>query len=391
MTEIRLIATESEQRASQHLGLLAFGGDLAAPFDPSQFNDSALRFGAFDGDRLAAKLTIRPYEQVFGGQPVSMGGIAGVAVAPEDRGRGLAQQLLQAAIERMHVDGQVISTLYQTAMGLYRTMGWELGGSMPSVAVRTVDLARARGGDEVTIRACTEADVESVGSLYASYIRERNGMLTRTGPSFPAGPKGVLGLDGVPLAVRAGAIVGYASYSRGSGYGPESQLRVHDLVGADAGAIAALLRHLSTWSSVAAASTFRWSADDAAGLLLPDALAAPVEERRWMLRLVDLAGAMAGRGWPRGVNLTVDLEVRDEQAEWNEGTWQLNVADGKAEVREGGAGNVRCTIHALASLYTGAFDARTLMRAGTLSAAEGDLDTLDLMFAGPPSTMWDYF
>lgn len=390
--QIRLVATEAEQRQSQRLGLLAFGGDLSSPFDPAAFADSnGLRFGAFEGDRLVAKLGIRPYHQLFGGRPVPMGGIAGVAVAPAHRGRGLAQQLLLTALERMRSDGQVVSSLYQTALGLYRSKGWELGGSMPSMRIRTVDLGRVRGGEDVSIRDCTIDDIDSVEALYLSFASARNGMLTRTGPSFPSGARDILELDGVPLAVRGDQVVGYASYSRGSGYGVQSMLAVHDLVGADAGAVAALIRHLSTWSSVALESTLRWSDDELAALLMPDSLPAPVELRRWMLRIVDLPGAVASRGWPRSLTAAVDLEVVDEDATWNAGRWHLSFADGVGEAAAGGEGTVRCTIGALAALYTCAYDTRALRTLGLLTGPDDALACLDAAFAGPSSVMLDYF
>ena len=110
-----------------------------------------------------------------------------------------------------------------------------------------------------------------------------------------------------------------------------------------------------------------------------------------MLRIVDLQGAIAARGWPIGLDATVDLEVQDPQAPWSSGRWQVTFAHGEAQAVAGGSGAVRATIGAIAALYTCAYDTQGLVRAGLLSGPDDLLRALDAAFAGPESMMWDYF
>lgn len=388
--QIRPIADEHEQRKAWDLGILAFGGDRTSS-PPWPDDDPARSIAMWDGDALIAKLKVRQYEQYFGGAPVPMGGVASVAVAPERRGTGAAQHLLNHAIAMMREDGQVVSALYPSAVGLYRSIGWELAGVWTRCTVRTIDLARVRGGEAISMRPCTLADLPSVEELYAAFAAERNGMLTRTGPAFGAGANDLLELSGVPLAIRDGQVVGYASYDRGRGYLADARLETWDVIGVDGDATAALLRHLSSWSAVAPHTSLRWVSDDLASLVSQDALPAPSEQRRWMLRIIDAPAAIAARGWRAHVSARVELEIVDDHAPWNSGRWVLEVAAGVGTLTRGGSGSVRCDIRALGGLYASAYSARTLVRSGRLSATAQECDGLDACFSGQPGVMWDYF
>ena len=387
---IRPIENDVDGELAWNLGKLAFGGDRLEPYVPNT-QDPARHVGLFDGGELVAKLKVRPYKQYFGGRAVAMGGVASVAVSPERRGSGAAKHLLTHALSMMRADGQPISALFPSAVGLYRSMGWELAGDWPRVRVRTIDLARVQGGEDVSIRRCTAQDLPAVQALYTATASERTGMLTRTGPAFPRGVAEILSLDAATVAVRDGAIVGYVTYDRGRGYMEGSELAVHDLVGHDADATSALMRHLATWSSVASQTVLRWTFDDLASLVSLDAMPPAIEQRRWMLRIIDVPRALEARGYRRAVSVRLELEVHDAQADWNSTRWVLEVADGRARVTPGGSGAVQCDVGALASLYASAYSAATLVRSGAIRADARAVDGLDAAFAGQSGVLWDYF
>ena len=48
----------------------------------------------------------------------------------------------------------------------------------------------------------------------------------------------------------------------------------------------------------------------------------------WMLRVVDVPAAIAARGFPPAVSVSVPLELSDQARPGNAGRWQLTVADG---------------------------------------------------------------
>lgn len=378
--------------AAVRLGRLSFGGDLAAPVDPAAFDTPAHRVGAFDGGRLVGKLSVLDYAQWYAGRAVPMGGVGGVAVAPEDRAGGVAQQLLLSAIHRMREAGQGVSMLYPTAVGLYRSVGWELAGDLSWTRVRTESLARVPApSTEVRLRRGTAADVGAVAACYSEVARTTTGLLTRDTPPFVAGVGEVLEHDVVTLAVEGEHVTGYTCYLRGQGYDEHSRLEVSDLIATTGSARAALLRQLGSWASVAPHVEVRLLADDADALLLPDALPAPCRVVRWMLRVVDLPTAVAARGWPSGLDVSVGLDVVDDQVPAHAGRQRLEVHDGSGSVERGGDASVRVHVRALSALYAGALSTAALVRAGLLDGPPPALEALDSAFAGPRPQCLDYF
>jgi predicted acetyltransferase len=115
-------------------------------------------------------------------------------------------------------------------------------------------------------------------------------------------------------------------------------------------------------------------------------------EIRWMLRLIDLPGAMAARGWAEGVAGQVHLVVVDDEAPWNNGPWVLEVADGHASITPGGDGTVAATIGGLSSWWAGYATATRLARTGHLGSANPRaLATMDALIGAAPSVLPDFY
>ena len=66
--------------------------------------------------------------QYFGGRSVKLLGIAGVAVAPEDRGRGYAKRMMRECVRAAHGEGWPLVGLYASTHSLYRAVGFEHAG-----------------------------------------------------------------------------------------------------------------------------------------------------------------------------------------------------------------------------------------------------------------------
>src|SRR5687768_10513571 len=124
--EVRPLTSE-DQTAAWKLGSLAFGyHDRPMPESWSSDTPGRYTLGAFDSSgRLVAKAVDRAQQQWFGGRAVATCGVAGVAVAPELRGKGLARQVLTRLLADARDRGAAISTLFPTVPFPYRRLGWE--------------------------------------------------------------------------------------------------------------------------------------------------------------------------------------------------------------------------------------------------------------------------
>lgn len=390
--------TRDDFDQSMALSREAFGGlpPGAPPPSPGDFPRPGFHlFGTFDGDELVARVVTREYHSWFGGNEVPTAGIAGVAVRAERRGQKLLDDLFRVALDDgFRERGEVVSTLFATAPGIYRKFGYELFASYDEVEVPSAALAGVRPGGEVRTRRATAADFDAVREVYDAWAAAQNGPLTRRGPSFPTDAEGFIdAFTGVTLAVDPDdEVVGFASWERGSGYGDASVLEVADLLALRADGYRALWRLLGSFGSVVGRVKVYTSGDDVARLSLPSAHWNVVARSPYMLRVHDVAGAFAARDWP--VDGEATFTVEGDHVGTTNGNWHLAIEQGKATctpVTESGEAPV-LTPGGLALAWAGAQTCANLRMAGHLTGGrpEGDA-ALDRLFVPRPIHIRDYF
>ena len=145
-------------------------------------------WGAFENGELVAKATDIHHEQWWDGAIIPAADIAGVAVLPERRGRGLARTLLRHVLSAARDRGAAVSNLYCTSAAVYRSLGYEVTGALRTMDLPALALNRSRPDSPTDIRAGQPADLSSVQELYEEVARTGNGMLTRCGLAFPPPP-----------------------------------------------------------------------------------------------------------------------------------------------------------------------------------------------------------
>jgi predicted acetyltransferase len=349
---------------------------------------------AWVGDELVAMTEVMPVGQFFGGRSVPMGAVASVAVRPDHRGRGIAPRLLALAVERMHEQGLVVSTLHPATTRFYRGLGWEIGGEFGVRRVPTASLAALPPGEPECLRPVRADDIESVRECYRRVAPAINGAIDRTDMGWRADQ---LTLDHPHRYLYAydadGQVDGYVVYDqhqtgRQWGFG----ITVHELVAADARAAVTLWRHLGSHAAQVDTITVLALPLDVLTLLLPEQVVEFVAANHWMTRIVDAAGAVAARGYPSGVRAEVHVHLADRLAPWNDGRFVLRVEGGEGKLSPGGTGDVHLSVNALASLYTGWASARALSTAGLVHhAGDREVAALDAAFAGPHPYLFDNY
>ena len=349
-----------------------------------------------DGE-VAAAAHIRPFEQWFGGRAVPLAGFSPVAVLPEHRGRGWGRAVTAAHYPDLRERGEVIAGLFPASVELYRGVGFELAGSYVQRRLPAAHLAAIRPGAPVRVRRGTVDDVDAVHRCYRRLAPRTDGAVTRTDPWWarrlpPDLAETVLYV--VDDAEAPGELRGYGSYRHGRARGPyDYAVVVSEVQAADGDALRALWRVVGSSGSQAPDVEVIGPADDPVFLLLgaADPLAVRTEIR-WMLRLVDVAGAVAARGWRPGLRGAVDLEIADEHAPWNAGRWRLEVDDGHARLVRGGTGTVQVGIGALSSWWAGYARATALAATGLLRCTDPEaLAAIDALGATSPPVLVDFY
>lgn len=386
-----------EYEAAYQLRVRSFTPEQEGSFDPTApYIPDDRRVGARVDGRLVGQLGVWPFAQAFGGREVPMGGVAGVTITADQRGRGVASRLMAAGLDLMREHGDVVSSLYPATVAPYRAWGWALAGThdVRRVDTRALTTVPAPAGDVAT-RPATPSDLPACRALARQVARTEPGGLVAPDRWYErrlmSGPLGTDG-DGLDVATRDGEVVGFASWDREDRGGMGWHLDVGMVMGIDADAERALWRQLGSWWTVAPTlGVVSWPTDPLV-VDLPELDTSIGMQEYWMTRLVDVAGAIAARGYPPGLDVTVPLHVRDGRVPANDGAFVLEVRDGVGALTAGGSGRIAVDVHDLAALYTGFSPAAVLDRRGVLAGATAaDVEALGWAFGGPTPWMREYF
>jgi predicted acetyltransferase len=340
-----------------------------------------LVLGCHDGPQLVAVARINAFRQWWHGRTLPMAGIGGVVVAPEYRGRGVARQLMLAILERSAELHYPISALYPATVPPYRGVGWELAGSQHLVTV-PAEALRTLAATPVPLRRVGPDDVPEILSV----LRRFHTAARSSGPiEWDESEVRLWLTEEQPFCHLAED--GFLAY-RWDG----SDFEVEELVAGSEATARALWSLVGSGSSIASTVKACIAPHDPLPRLTREFVVRPTEQKRWMLRLVDVPEALTARGYPAGVDIEVSLTVADRERPGNSGTWQLNVSKGVGRVERVAdrPTALRLGPRGLAALYAGT-PLSTLRVAGLASGGDPETDApLDTAFSGTPYLI-DYF
>ncbi|GII80832.1 hypothetical protein Sru01_58140 [Sphaerisporangium rufum] len=296
--------------------------------------------GVFDGDRLMGTARLWDFRQWWHGRALSLGGVASVAVSPEERGRGVGRFLMRGVLDRCAELGHLASALYPMTTPLYRGLGWEHAGAryrvtLPTEALRPLAARDARAG----LRRIGAADAaEVIATLDRVHAATR-----ATGPI--AWDENItrmwLGGENTFAYLAEDGFVVYRWQEGG--------IEIDNLVAGSAATARALWALVGGASSAAPKVTASVEPDDPMLWLVRERDKDTVAQTRWMFRLVDLPAAVAARGYPAGVRVDTVVEVDDPQRPANSGAWRLTVSGGQGGATPAGAASLASTAAAIAS------------------------------------------
>ena len=383
MTELRVVdVTEDQLDSVWQVRIRSFG----PANDREGWNKNARTFitdrrflGVVDGDELVAAARIWPFEQWWTGRRVPMGGVAGVVVAPEYRGRGVGSLLMRAVLQRCVEKGYPLTGLYPATTVLYRHLGYEFAGNRYKFSFQAADL-RTLGGKGTAVRKAGRGDAE----LFLELARKAHESRRSSGPLiWPVGQVESWLEDEDNFAYVADD--GFVVYNWSDG-----NLAVDELIAGSEETARALWATVGSGASIATTVHAYGPPFDPIHLLAEHEAEGDTRINRWMLRLVDAPAAIAARGFPDGVVLEADLRIDDPELPANTGDWHLSVADGSGRLTpaEPSSDALRLGPRGLAALYAGT-PVAALRGAGLIT---GGADSgLGAAFSGPTPYMLDYF
>jgi predicted acetyltransferase len=333
--------------------------------------EPARSHAVFDGETMIGTgLLLSRRLALPGADPVPVGAVTSIGVAPGQRRRGVLSTIMRAQLELLHEVGESLAVLWASEGGIYGRFGYGLGTQHARVTVpRGTAFRTDVAVDPAPVRELPrERALPLVREVYDRVWHTRAGHLDRTDAAWEYhlfdGPGRRDGQTALRFAVHPQAYAVYRAKLDWQPRGPRSTLTVHELTAATPAAYAAMLRYLLDVDLVGEV-VLRLGTDEPLTHLLTDPRAAvrTMFDGLWV-RLVDVDQALMARRFLVPVDLV--LEVTDDLCPWNAGRWRLVAgADGRAEVtRTDAAADLALDVAALGAAFLGGTRLSTLAGAG---------------------------
>jgi predicted acetyltransferase len=341
---------------------------------------------AYVDDRVVATAAEFPFTQWFGGNGLACSGVWGVATEPERRGAGFASACLGTLMDGARRRGTPVTALFPAVVEPYRRLGYELAGTYDEFRVALDALPAVDTHDLPTVElAEVDRDQDAIMACYARWLARRNGTIE---PNATFWRTRLLERpwDEWHRAVVArddGMITGFATFTRENdssghlsfGFG----LKCSMFVGEDDRALRALIAYASGYRGLGRWLGWAGPPNDPMTLLVGVQAVIPHDRYRWMLRILDVRGALEARGYPP-IDAEVTIAIEDPRYEDNTGVWHVRLSAGEPKVERGSSHDRRpLPIAAFSSMFSGYLRAVDAVRLGFLDAGDPAVDALDAM------------
>lgn len=306
--------------------------------------------------------------------------ISDVTVTPTDRRRGLLRRLMTDDLTDASAAGFPLAALTVSEATIYGRFGFGPATFVHTIEVDTTQRFGLRQAQPGSVEMADPGTIWQVAEdVFARFHANTPGSITRpafvrpftTGEwDFDKQTKN----DQLRAAVHldaAGQADGYVTYSFAGRDTRPRTIKVHTLVGADAGAELGLWEFLGSIDLVERITFDRgqpgaplpWAMIDRRGYKVTD-----VEDGVWV-RILDPLSCLQHNAWTGSGDVTIGVE---DPLGFTGGTFALVGREGRVRVeRVDGPADVGIELDALASLLFGAVDVATLAVAGRISG-EGD-------------------
>lgn len=349
--------------------------------------------GWYDGDTLLAQCTVDrvPISTGHGDAPAAL--IGSVVSPPEYRRRGYVGGLLGALHRQLRAEGRPFALLHAFKSSFYGRYGYANAFERRTYTGDATLLAPFRTARSGRFVPAGFEDIAQFDQLYQGALRGRFGLVMRDAAHWQravlTGHRGAaysyLWRDDADTA-RA-YLVYQIRYE-----GQDQYLSVREIVALDPQARAQLFSFLADQDARVRKLSFSSPADAPVNLLLPDPLHCEVETGP-MLRVIDVAQAIAVYSFPYGAAGTLTLAVDDATLPENSGCYALSIAGGAgAAERTSAASQLACDVGVLAQLLSRTLKVRTAAAFGMLIVHDKSaLALLDALLTGLPGFCGDFF
>jgi predicted acetyltransferase len=346
---------------------------------------------AFDGDMPIGVTLIYSFQLSVPGQEVlPAAGVTWVSVLPTHRRRGVLSSIMRRQLNDIRDRGEPLAVLWASEAGIYSRFGygrasWHLGFTFKRGEGA---LAKAVATDPALVLRLVEPSAArpELAKVYDAVLPSRPGLFARSESWWertirdPADERHGASPLRCLLAEDDSGPRGYALYSAlgqpdTEAFLPAGVLTVRELMSADPTVSAALWTDLLSRDLISEFRARLRPVDDPLLTQLADPRRArpQLADGLWV-RIIDIAGALAGRRYSCPVDVV--LEVRDDLMPSNAGRWRLATTASGSDagrglaascVRVTSAADVALDITQLGAAYLGGTRLGALAEAGLVA------------------------
>lgn len=391
--EIRpLLAEEMLQlgRMAAYAYAGAFGDEddgLVARAHLPQWTLCALENGQLLSSFVDLPLTIRANARAL-----AMAGVTVIGTFPEHRRRGLSRRLHTQAFANMHEQGRGVAGLWASQAAIYQRYGYAQATVLRSYDIDSVDIGFFDGDNGLgdVRRYEAEPGFTAAKKIYIDFIAERTGYLHRSTAMWR---NNALNVDAAPGPIHIaishdgqGVPNGYVIYTlradRTNHPSRKQAIDIRDLAWLSQDAYRSLWHFIARHDLV---GRVRWGTapldDPASALFVEPRLLNPTNREGEWLRVVDVAAALAGRGYDRAGEVSIGIAA-DPIAPWNEGTFKLQADTEDARVTKiPGSAELNLSVKTLALAFSGRYSVHRLAGWGLIEGERCALNRLNDLLA----------
>lgn len=328
--------------------------------------DRTLAF--FDGDRIVGNAGIYSFDMSLpGGGTAACAGVTVVGVTHDWRRQGLLSAMMRRQIDDIRERGEPFAALYASESPIYGRYGYAIAAQHLTIEIERPWSALTVPADVSDVELVDAATmVGAAPAIRDEHATRRGGMMRRTDAWWRAWLEHDHPDNRDGFSPRFHALLperGYAVYRvkpKWSDMLPQGELMLIELVANDPEATASLWQFLFGVDLVRNIKAYMRPADDPIQWLADNHQRVKTSGGEDLyLRLVDVGGALAARGYD--VDDRLVFEVHDGFAPWNEGRWALEAAGGKASCeRTGDDPDLELDVRDLAAICLGGVKATEL-------------------------------
>jgi len=375
---------------------LSFGGDkkriLTGLQNNPRYNSSHIIVADYEGE-IIGTATLFPAQMWLSGVPLNIGAVAGIAVLPEFRRKGIAAKLMDFGIVRMFAEGRALAVLFPFSHKYYRKFGFGTVGDLHAYRIAPGNLIVFPEGHKV--RPYQPADLPMMRVIYKGQLIWHNGWFTRSNSWWD---KIVENWPQIMVYDNDGMIEGYYAYEIKPGKQGERVLMIIEFFAAEDEAYRGLIGYLAAQNE---ADVIEYLAPPDTPLRhsLRQPRADDAENRGWvfndlchvtpavMARIINLSTALTTRFYARHMQGERIFKISDPLIPTNEEPLLFRLIDGRAETRPADSQRkprLETDVGTLSQILCGYMSAVHARRLGRLQADEDTCVWLDKAIADSP-------